>query len=73
MSEKIIVNLIDPAIAQMTKTYLSRHYPNYVFKVAKYYSEYHHVVTHHELSKEQLEEIQAYAQGVSDVLRKLIE
>lgn len=71
MKETIIINLIHPAIAELTKTYLARQYSDLTFEVRQYYSEFIHVVTYNEVSKERLLEIQIYARGVSDVLGKL--
>lgn len=71
MKETIIVNLLNPAVAELTKTYLSRQYPDLTFEVRQYYSEYIHVVINKEVTQEKLLEIQAYACGVSDVLGRL--
>lgn len=73
MKEVIIINLLDPAIAQMTAKILNRKYAGFSFKVTKYYSEYHHVVTFQDVSQEQLSEMKGYAMGVSDMLGKLLE
>ena len=73
MSETIIINLAESVIANMTKTYLARQYPEYSFKVVTYYSDLQHVVTYQAIEGDQLRQMQAYAQGVSDVLNKLLE
>ena len=73
MSETIIINLAESVIANMTKTYLTRQYPEYSFKVVTYYSDLQHVVTYQAIEGDQLRQMQAYAQGVSDVLNKLLE
>jgi hypothetical protein len=73
VKEIIVMNLLNPVTAQITAIYLNSKYTDFSFKVTHYYSEHHHVVTFKDVTKEQLEEIQAYAQGVSDVLKKLIE
>lgn len=72
MSETIIINLTESVIANMTKTYLARQYPGYSFKVVTYYSDLQHVVTYQTIDGDQLRLMQAYAQGVSDVLSKLL-
>ncbi|HNE06111.1 MAG TPA: hypothetical protein PLT08_16410 [Anaerolineales bacterium] len=72
MSETIIINLTKTVVAEMTKSYLELQYPEYSFKVVTYYSELKHVVTHQPIEGEQLQQMQAYAQGVSDVLSKLL-
>jgi hypothetical protein len=72
MSETIIINLAESVIANMTKTYLTRQYPEYSFKVVTYYSDLQHVVTYQAIEGDQLRQMQAYAQGVSDVLNKLL-
>ena len=72
MSETIIINLAESVIANMTKTYLTRQYPEYSFKVVTYYSDLQHVVTYQAIEVDKLRQMQAYAQGVSDVLNKLL-
>jgi hypothetical protein len=73
MAETVIINLLDPSIAQMTAAYLNRRHKGRSFKVVQYYSEHHHVVIRHEISEQELAQIQAYAEGVSDVLKKIME
>ncbi len=71
MKETIIVNLLNSAVAELTKTFLSRQYPDFSFKAKQYYSEFIHMVTYDEVPPEKLLEMQAYARGVSDVLGRL--
>jgi hypothetical protein len=73
MSETIIINLTEPAIANLTRNYLARQFPEFSFRVVAYYSELQHVVTHQTMKDDQLRQMQSYAQGVSDVLGKLLE